>query len=155
MATPSAPWQAAQVATTAGAVPVGPSPFSGVAPAGTQSMRLYDNGVLLGAALVDGSGNWSFTPQNPLADGEHIIRAAPVDAAGNIGAPGPDLVFELRGDAPSVPAITGVSDNQESLMGLLQKGQSTNDTTPTVSGSGVPGSVVVLSANGSPVGSAT
>jgi large repetitive protein len=128
--------------------------FSGVAPAGAQTMRIYDNGVLLGTALVDGSGNWSFTPESPLADGEHTVRAAPVDAAGNIGAPGPDLVFELRGDAPNVPTITAVDDNVEGLSGLLQKGQSTNDPTPTVSGTGVPGSTVVLSANGSPVGSA-
>ncbi len=128
--------------------------FSGVAPEGAQSMRIYDNGVLLGTALVDGEGNWSFTPEVPLADGAHIIRAAPVDAAGNIGGPSPDLVFELRGDAPTVPAITGVSDNEQGITGLLQKEQLTNDPTPTVSGTGVPGSTVVLSANGVEVGSA-
>ena len=130
--------------------------FSGTAPVGAETVRVYDNGVLLGTTTVDPQTRaWSFTPETPLADGAHIIRVAPVDAAGNIGAPGPDLNFEVRGDIPGVPAITGVSDNVEGITGAIQKDQRTNDTTPTVSGTGVPASTSVVSVDGTVAGSTT
>jgi hypothetical protein len=130
--------------------------FSGTAPLGAQTVRVYDNGVLLGTTTVDPQTRaWSFTPETPLADGAHIIRVAPVDAAGNIGAPGPDLNFEVRGDIPGVPAITGVSDNVEGITGAIQKDQRTNDATPTVSGTGVPASTMVVSVDGTVAGSTT
>ncbi|OLO02628.1 hypothetical protein BTW07_18725, partial [Salinicola socius] len=42
-------------------------------------------------ALVDGDGNWSVTPSDPLADGD-TINATATDAAGNTSDPATAIV---------------------------------------------------------------
>ncbi|OXC75742.1 Ig-like domain-containing protein [Caballeronia sordidicola] len=45
------------------------------------TINLYDNGLWLGSAKVDGSGNWSFKPSTPLADGAHDITVTQTNPA--------------------------------------------------------------------------
>ncbi|MGJ7583106.1 Ig-like domain-containing protein, partial [Variovorax sp. RHLX14] len=113
------------------------------------SINVYDNGKLIGNAEVRADGSWRFEPNPPLAEGDHSFTARAVDAAGNVGAATPASTFTLLGDAPSAPAITGVSDDK----GNLGKDASTNDTTLTLSGTGTAGTVVIVRANDTDVGS--
>lgn len=39
------------------------------------TIKVYDNGTLLGEALVKGDGTWSFTPPADLGEGAHAITA--------------------------------------------------------------------------------
>ncbi|WP_199063880.1 Ig-like domain-containing protein, partial [Serratia sp. ASV30] len=79
-----------------------------------------------------------------------------VDAAGNKTTPSTpsyDLTVDIT--IPGVPAITSVVDNVEPHTGALQKGDVTNDNTPTLSGSAEAGSMVTVYDNGQAIGSTT
>lgn len=45
---------------------------------------------------------------------------------------------------PNPPAITSVNDNVGSIIGNLLNGQSTDDTTPTLTGTAQPSSTITL-----------
>jgi len=45
------------------------------------TINLFDNGELLGSTTVDASGNWSFKPSTPLADGAHDITVTQTNPA--------------------------------------------------------------------------
>ncbi len=129
--------------------------FKGKAPADAEHVNVYDNGQLVGTAIVQPDGTWSFTPNMPLAAGPHSLTATPVDVAGNEGVATPAWAFDLLGNPPSAPAITNVEDNVGDVTGRVDKGQSTDDKTPTISGTGTPGTVVHVYSDGVEVGSAT
>src|SRR5690606_31067355 len=81
--------------------------FTGSGAEPDSTINVYDNGVLLGTAVADGAGNWSFTPDSDLSNGAHSITFSNVDAAGNEGpqsaAP---FVFAVDTSAPAAaPAL--------------------------------------------------
>ncbi|MEN5209141.1 Ig-like domain-containing protein [Stenotrophomonas terrae] len=59
--------------------------LSGKAEAGS-TVRIYDNGSLLGMAVTNANGVWTFTPGVALAEGEHMFTISATDAAGNTTA---------------------------------------------------------------------
>ncbi|MHA0876191.1 Ig-like domain-containing protein, partial [Enterobacter pasteurii] len=52
--------------------------FAGQATDDIDHVNIYDNGTLIGSAPVDKDGNWSFTPEADLAEGEHSLTVAAV-----------------------------------------------------------------------------
>jgi hypothetical protein len=124
-------------------------------PAQVSSVRVYDNGTLIGSTAVNADGTWRFTPALPLSTGAHSFTAQAVDMAGNASPLTPASTFILLGDAPAAPAIVGVSDNKGSINGNIAKDASTDDNTPTLSGTGTVGTVVTVYADGVAVGSAS
>ncbi|MGX9042324.1 Ig-like domain-containing protein, partial [Pseudomonas aeruginosa] len=61
--------------------------LSGTAEPGS-SVTLNDgHGNPIGQVTADGSGNWSFTPSTPLADGT-VVNATATDPAGNTSGQG-------------------------------------------------------------------
>ncbi|VVQ29200.1 hypothetical protein PS943_01192 [Pseudomonas fluorescens] len=128
--------------------------FTGSFAAGdTVLIKVYDNGVLIGNAAVDASGQWSFVPTLPLAAGEHSFVAEAVDAAGNVSDKTSAWDFTLAGDAPAAPAITQVLDDAGSVIGALQKGDATDDNALTITGTGAAETLVTVFVNGAVVGS--
>ncbi|WP_336332609.1 Ig-like domain-containing protein [Pseudomonas putida] len=114
---------------------------------------VYDNGDLLGSTRADASGNWSFTPETQLNEGEHRFTAAACDLAGNM-SPLSDAVFELTVATSTATAIIAdVQDNVGPIQGSIVNGQYTDDATPTLSGQGNPGSTVRIYDNGVLLGS--
>jgi hypothetical protein len=121
---------------------------------GVVSVNIYDGGTLIGSAAVDRtSGAWQFTPETALASGSHGLTVAAVDAAGNVGVPISGTAddswdFTLLTSAPAQPSIENVNDDytqgEDADTGFLQKGQVTNDATPTVNGSAAPGLTVQI-----------
>ncbi|MDX6020939.1 Ig-like domain-containing protein [Scandinavium sp. V105_16] len=120
--------------------------LTGKAEAGS-TVQVYENGNLLGNAILDGNGNWSFTPGSPLSEGSHQFIVKSTDAGGNSSSSAP---FNVLVDtvAPQVPAITLVNDDAPGILGPVANTGLTNDSTPTISGTGQPGSVVHLFDNG-------
>ncbi|MEO1208320.1 MAG: Ig-like domain-containing protein [Cyanobacteria bacterium J06638_20] len=68
--------------------------FTGTAEPGT-TIEVLSGTSVLGTTTVDGNGNWSFTPENPLAAGEYSITFRAVDANGNVSTPSEPLVFTV------------------------------------------------------------
>jgi hypothetical protein len=67
---------------------------------------ISDLNGLLGTVTADANGNWSFTPDSPLADGD-IVGIVTQDAAGNT-SPGATVVVDARApDEPIIAATNG------------------------------------------------
>ncbi|AZD35976.1 T1SS secreted agglutinin RTX [Pseudomonas chlororaphis subsp. aurantiaca] len=117
------------------------------------TVNIYDGNVLLGSVQSNSNGEWSFTPTKALAEGAHHLTATVVTAAG--GESQPTSVFDLTVDttAPGKAAIGDVTDDVGAIQGSIASGGFTDDTTPTLSGTGEPGSTVHVYDNGSLLGS--
>ncbi|WP_407640363.1 Ig-like domain-containing protein, partial [Acinetobacter piscicola] len=127
--------------------------YTGQATPDVEHVNVYDNGGLIGTATVQPDGTWTFTPELPLIGGDHSFTGKPVDAAGNEGVATDPIDFNVIGSAPLAPTIQSVDDNVGDVTGPLQKGATTDDKTPTVSGTAQPGTIVHIYSNGTEVGS--
>ncbi|MGV8694260.1 Ig-like domain-containing protein, partial [Pseudomonas aeruginosa] len=107
--------------------------LSGTAEPGSSVTLTDGNGNPIGQVTADGSGNWSFTPSTPLADGT-VVNATATDPAGNTGGQGSTTVDAV---APTTPTVN------------LSNGSS-------LSGTAEPGSTVILTdGNGNPIAEVT
>ncbi|WP_181377711.1 Ig-like domain-containing protein [Limnobaculum xujianqingii] len=110
-------------------------------------INIYDSKILLGSTAASESGYWSFIPTVDLADGQHSFTAAVVNAAGNVGKPSAEFVVIIDTVAPASPIIESVIDNVGSYQGILKNGDVTDDATPTFTGKGEAGNIIVIYAN--------
>ncbi|MCO3748876.1 BapA prefix-like domain-containing protein, partial [Pseudomonas aeruginosa] len=109
------------------------STLSGTAEPGATVTLTDGSGNPIGQVTADGSGNWSFTPSTPLADGT-VVNATATDPAGNTGGQGSTTV---DGVAPATPTVN------------LSNGSN-------LSGTAEPGSTVILTdGNGNPIAEVT
>ncbi len=131
-----------EVALTSGQLTNDARPtLSGTAEAGT-TVNVYDGTTLLGSATVGANNAWTFTPQSPLADGEHTLTVTTTDAAGNVSPATSGFVINVDATAPVAPAITSVVDDTGSVQGPVLNGNPTNDTRPTLNGTAEAGATV-------------
>ncbi|MBG6522621.1 Ig-like domain repeat protein, partial [Pseudomonas aeruginosa] len=130
-----------QAATTVDAVappapvidPSNGTTISGTAEAGAKVILTDGNGNPIGETTADGSGNWSFTPATPLANGT-VVNAVAQDPAGNTGPQGSTTVDAV---APNTPVVNPSNGN-------------------LLTGTAEPGSTVTLTdGNGNPIGQTT
>ena len=107
------------------------------------TVKIYDNGVFLSSTIAGAGGFWSFTPTTALGQGLHNLTATATDAANNTST---SASFSVVVDtiAPQDPAITLVNDDASPITGPVLNNGSTNDQTPTISGTGEPGSIITL-----------
>ncbi|SFD89922.1 Ig-like domain (group 3) [Chitinophaga sp. CF118] len=108
-------------------------------------VTIYSEGVAVGTAKADASGNYTYTFTTNLTDGDHIITVTATDAAGNISPVSPALNFSVDAHAPgrpTAPVLVG-SDN-----GLI------NSSNPTITGKAEPNSTVTVYNNGVIAGTA-
>ncbi|SDL15057.1 hypothetical protein SAMN05216189_10751, partial [Pseudomonas delhiensis] len=108
---------------------------------------IYDNGVEIGRKEADKDGNWDFTPNPALADGEHSLSVQLIDRAGNIGDRSEPISFVVDTRAVEV-SIDAIHDNQGPIQGPITKGGVTDDDTPQLSGRATPNAIVVIYDNG-------
>ncbi|HCA0686017.1 TPA: BapA prefix-like domain-containing protein, partial [Citrobacter freundii] len=120
--------------------------IEGKAEAGSQ-VKIYDNGTLLTTITADINGNWDYTPTSALGQGAHVFTVTATDAANNTSAAASWKII-VDSIAPSVPVITLIYDDVGSITGNVANNGFTNDKTPTISGTGEPGSLVTLYDNG-------
>ncbi|SEK36959.1 Ig-like domain (group 3) [Stigmatella aurantiaca] len=117
--------------------------YSGTAEAGSTVTVIVD-GIPAGTTTADAGGNWSFTPAAPLLDGSHTVRATATDSVGNTGPQSNTNTFIVDTTAPAAPVVTTPAN-----------GSTTQDTTPTYSGTAEANSTVTVIVDGSPVGTTT
>jgi hypothetical protein len=120
--------------------------YSGTAEPGT-TLIIYDNGLEIGRVPVDGFGNWSYTPAQPLADGPHSFSTEVVDAAGNRSPESTPIDFIVDTSAVAI-SIEQAADNVGPIQDPLSSGSVTDDTTPTLSGQATPGGTVNIYLDG-------
>ncbi|MFI9488503.1 Ig-like domain-containing protein [Promicromonospora sp. NPDC052451] len=140
------------VDTTAPAPPVITSPADGdLTDDGTPTIEgtgepgatvtVVIDGEEAGTVVVGDDGTWTFTPDEPLTDGDHEITAIQTDLAGNTSEPSDPITVAVDTTAPAPPVITSPAD-----------GDRTDDNTPTIEGTGEPGATVTIIIDGEPVG---
>ncbi len=118
-----------------------------------EELAIYDSTTLadsttltkkLGVATVNRDNSWSFTPMNPLADGGHTLKAV-IQAAGEIAIAKGRVISSphtINLDASittptQIATIDTVFDDVNthgSVRANLAMDESTDDTTPTLSG---------------------
>ncbi|MCN0200335.1 Ig-like domain-containing protein, partial [Pseudomonas aeruginosa] len=107
--------------------------ISGTAEAGATVILTAGGGNPIGQATADGSGNWTFTPSTPLANGT-VINAVAQDPAGNTSGPASVTVDAIAPPAPVINPSNGV----------------------VISGTAEAGATVILTdGNGNPIGQVT
>src|SRR5207344_2329045 len=67
------------------------------------TVKVFDGATLLGSAVANGSGAWSYTT-TALASGAHSLTATASDAAGNTGAASAALSVTIDTTAPVAPS---------------------------------------------------
>ena len=72
------------------------------------TVKVFDGATLLGSAVANGSGAWSYTTA-ALANGAHSLTATATDAAGNTGVASAALAVTIDTTAPVAPSITSFS----------------------------------------------
>ena len=116
-------------------------------------VSIYEGDVLLGQVVADVDGTWQFPVAAVLSEGAHTFHATVTLAAK--GESGRSSLFDLIVDLtpPQTPSIEQVLDDAGVVQGLVERGQSTDDATPTLSGKAEKGSTVHIHSNGSLLGS--
>ncbi len=113
---------------------------------------VIDNGKVVGEVIVDGDGNWSFTPEVDLGDGEHSLQIVVKDPSGNSSAPSEEIVIVIDTSAPAKPGVESIIDDQGPVTGLVENGGFTDDKQPTLAGRGDAGDIVTIIDNGHVIG---
>ena len=114
--------------------------LSGSAEPGS-TVTVSDGDNVLGSATVGTDGSWSFTVP-ALADGDHSLTSTLTDAAGNVSAPSAPLAFTLDTAAPQTVSGVVVTDDVGDRQGELAFGDTTDDSTPTLSGQAEANSII-------------
>jgi large repetitive protein len=115
--------------------------INGGAEAGsTVLIDLNRDGTPDATVTAGADGRWTYTPPTPLADGTTVTVNAR-DAAGNVSGPA-TLTLDLA--APAVPGVGATTDNAGSIQGTIAAGASTDDTTPSFSGTAEPGATIAI-----------
>ena len=127
--------------------------ISGTGEPGT-TVEVSSNGVPLGTALVNASGQWTLPLTADLPENLNTLTAIATDTAGNASPASTPYPITVDTTAPAAPAITGVLDDQGSITGNILSGGTTDDTKPIISGTGEPGATVEIFSNGTPLGTA-
>ena len=125
--------------------------FSGEAEPGSPVI-VYDNGTAIGSDTADESGNWSFTPADPISDGPHDFTTEVVDGAGNSSGQSDPTHIIIDTTGVSV-AITHVIDDVGSITGDITNGGVTDDARPEFQGTGKADSIVTIQDGGTVLGS--
>ncbi|WP_232441114.1 Ig-like domain-containing protein, partial [Burkholderia ubonensis] len=122
---------------------------------------IYDHGVLIGSAMADAHGNWTFTPATPLADGPHAFTATATSPAGSVGLPSDPwtVIVDTSGGGeqpqkPAKPTIDDIWDNTDpDNLEPINDGDTTKDKTPVIGGEGTPGNTIIVIIDDKVVGS--
>ncbi|MDY0403066.1 Ig-like domain-containing protein, partial [Sulfurovum sp.] len=113
-------------------------------------INIYDNGVLLGTTTSDGSGNWSFEPEEPFADGsQHSITYTV-----NEGPESPSVQFTVDTTPPDFVTLV-LTDDVAPITGIIDDNGVTDDTQPTFSGATEAGATVTIKDGDTVLGTVT
>ncbi|MET7242784.1 Ig-like domain-containing protein, partial [Methylobacterium sp. EM32] len=118
-----------------------PTPdITGTAEPGT-TVTIRNGDTVVGTGAADQNGAFSITPTAPLGDGSYALTATTTDAAGNVSGASAPVTVVVDTAAPAAPTTGGPVGP-------------TDDTTPTITGTGEAGATVTLLDGTTPIGTA-
>nr|WP_277933776.1 MULTISPECIES: Ig-like domain-containing protein [unclassified Pseudomonas] len=117
-----------------------------------ETITIRDAGQVIGSAVVDNGGDWTFTPSPALNDGSHAITITITDAAGNVSQPSDPYTIIVDTVAPAISNPQQLLDNVGAVTGQINNGDTTDDATPTFKGKAEPGSTVIIYDNSNEIG---
>jgi outer membrane protein OmpA-like peptidoglycan-associated protein len=101
-------------------------------------------GSAIGTATTNGSGNWTYTPSSPIADGTYSLTATATDGAGNVSSPSSAESLTIDTVAPAAPTVTAPAN-----------GSASNVVSPVVTFSGEAGASATVEVDGVDYGPVT
>jgi len=117
-----------------------------------EKVIVRDGGRVIGEAIVGANGSWSFPPDKPLGEGEHILTTVVVDKNGRHSPESNGFLVLVDTTAPDNGSLSGAMDNKGPITGPIGNGGVTDDDQPTLSGAGNPGDTITLLDNGKVIG---
>nr|WP_165602735.1 Ig-like domain-containing protein [Enterobacter roggenkampii] len=121
------------------------TPLTGSAEAGSLITVKDSNGNVIGTGVATG-GNFSIAVSPAQQDGATLTVTA-TDAAGHESPVANYTVTGTEPNLPDVPVITAINDDVDPIIGDV-KGKTTNDTTPTLTGTAQAGSQIAIYLDG-------
>lgn len=110
-------------------------------------IRLYNGNEILGSTMTDAWGSWSLTPELSLGSYNLVFKTA----EGTASAPFAITISAPEAIKPQTPEIEYILDNV-GKSGYIEKGATTDDDTPKLSGTAEPNSLVEIFDNGVKIG---
>uniref|UniRef100_UPI0018E547F4 Ig-like domain-containing protein n=1 Tax=Salinicola sp. CPA57 TaxID=1949080 RepID=UPI0018E547F4 len=126
--------------------------LQGTAEAGS-TVAISLNGAELGSVTADDQGNWSYALVDALPEGDAVFTAIATDDNDNTSGASNSFTLTVDTGIPDAPTIDSATDDVDPA-GALVDGDSTNDATPTLTGSAEANATVTISANGVQIGTA-
>lgn len=115
--------------------------LSGVAQPGSK-VFIYGNGPTpIGETQAGDDGRWTFEP-TLTTDGAYVFSAQYEDRFGKTSAKSENFIINLDTSVPTLPSLELVKDDVGSYQGPLKSGDTTDDKTPTLSGTADAGTLV-------------
>ncbi len=116
--------------------------LNGTADAGS-IVTISDGAILLGTAITDNSGAWSFTTGTLSGGSTYTFSATETDAAGNQSPPSTTYTVTVDTSAPEAPAVLGytatmINGTTETNATLLLSSSASSPTTFSVTGTATP-----------------
>ena len=89
----------------------------------SSTVKVYDGSTLLGSAIANGSGVWTYTT-SALPNGAHSLTATATDVAGNTGVASAALNVTVDTIAPAIPVIASdtLTGKSATLSGTAEAG---------------------------------
>ncbi|MCK0715100.1 Ig-like domain-containing protein, partial [Chromohalobacter sarecensis] len=84
------------------------------------TVTILANGSAIGTAIADEQGDWAFTPEDALSDGDYRFTATATDAAGNESNASDQFDLTVDTVAPDIPTIEPT--NGDTLTGTAEPG---------------------------------
>jgi len=119
------------------------------------TIHIIDNDKEIGSVIVDDEGEWSYTPDKPLGDGEHDLSVVVEDPDGNKSPPSDPITIVVDTVAPDAPTIEHIMDKVGKVTGGILEEAYTDDPKPEMSGTGEAGATIVIYDNGKKIGETT
>ncbi|MEO3296004.1 Ig-like domain-containing protein, partial [Enterobacter cloacae] len=119
------------------------------------TIHIYDNDKEIGSVIVDDEGEWSYTPDKPLGEGEHELTVVEKDPDGNASPPSDPIVIVVDTVAPKAPTIEHIMDKVGKTTGEIHDDAYTDDPQPEMSGTGEAGATIAIYDNGKKIGETT
>lgn len=106
------------------------------------TLEIYFDGNIY-KVPVPASGEISWIPPYPAADGQYAVTFRTIDRANNISEP-EVVIYNIDTSAPEKPKLLQITDDEGRSKGNLSPHDITDDKQPTLSGSATPGDIITL-----------
>lgn len=123
---------------------------TGTAPAG-MNVTLFDGATMLGTTTADAGGVWTVALATPLTSGTYALTATATDAAGNVSPASTPYTLQIDTAAPPAPTLALDAASINPVLGAT----TTDNQTPTLQGTAMPGATVTVTDGAATIGQAT